>query len=142
MTTTQTQPKPIQITERDKRRLEAMIDEIKRRGRKEESLDSLVAELERASVVHSEAIPRNFVTMGSLVSIIDQETSERLQYRLVYPDQADASTNQISILSPVGAGMLGYQVGDEFEWPVPSGIRKFVIAKVDYQPEAANTYRL
>jgi len=139
---TQIQSNPIQITERDKRRLEAMIEEIRRNGRREENLNSLTAELERAKVVVSEAIPRNFVTMGSLVSIIDQESSERLQYRLVYPDQADSKTNRISVLSPIGAGMLGYQIGDEFEWPVPSGVRRFVIAKVDYQPEAANPYRI
>lgn len=133
---------PITITERDKRHLETMIDKIQRSGKQESTLASLVTELNRATIVQSEAVSPKVVTMGSLVSIVDRDTHERSQFRLVFPDQIEEESNNISVLSPIGAGMLGYQVGDEFEWAVPAGMRKFQIAKVDYQPDAANTYHL
>lgn len=135
---TSVQPAPIHITEQDKASLEKMIDKIKRSGEKRDSLDSLVAELDRATVVDAMQISRNVVTMNSRVSIIDADTSEMLKFTLVFPEDADAEENKISVLSPIGSGMLGYTVGDDFEWAVPAGIRKFTIAKVDHQPEAAS----
>jgi hypothetical protein len=41
---------------------------------------------------------------------------------------------------PIGAGMLGYRVGDEFEWKVPAGVRHMQVVNVDYQPEAAGDF--
>lgn len=127
---------PIHITESDKNLLEQMIATIQRNGKKSDELSSLITELNRATVVDSFTLSRNVVTMNSRVSIIDSDTSERLKFTLVFPEDADVAENKISILSPIGSGMLGYKVGDEFEWKVPSGIRKFTIAKVDHQPEA------
>lgn len=127
---------PLYITEKDKTNLLTMIDEIKRSKKQESELNSLAYELDRAHVVNDSQIGRNVVTMHSTVSIIDSATSERLKFTLVYPDQANATESKISVLSPIGSGMLGFSVGDEFEWQVPSGLRKFTIAKVDNQPQA------
>jgi len=33
--------------------------------------------------------------------------------------------------------MLGYRVGDEFEWTVPDGLRRLKVTAVRFQPEAA-----
>ena len=44
------------------------------------------------------------------------------------------------VLAPIGAGMLGYRVGDEFEWKVPEGVRRMKVMKVHYQPEAAGDF--
>jgi regulator of nucleoside diphosphate kinase len=38
--------------------------------------------------------------------------------------------------------MLGYEVGDIFEWEVPAGRRKLKVKKIVYQPEAAGDYHL
>ena len=135
--TTPTQTLPIHVTVEDKAALEKMINNILRSGKMKDEMSSLISELERAKVLESEWIPRNVVTMNSRVSIIDGDTAERMKFTLVYPEDADADSNKISILSPIGSGMLGYQVGDEVEWVVPAGVRKFTIAKVDHQPEAA-----
>ena len=40
----------------------------------------------------------------------------------------------------LGVAILGYRVGDEFEWEVPSGKRHLRIEKILYQPEAAGHY--
>jgi regulator of nucleoside diphosphate kinase len=47
---------------------------------------------------------------------------------------------KISLLAPIGAGMLGHRVGDEFEWQVPDGVRRVKVMKVHYQPEAAGDF--
>lgn len=136
------QKSQIYITDQDKTRLLETVRKAEGYNGKQDDLTSLVAEIERATVVEQRKMPRNVVTMNSRFSVIDMETSERFNYTLVYPEDADVSAKKISVLAPVGAAMLGYGVGDEFEWEVPGGTRKFQIAKVDYQPEARKHYHL
>lgn len=38
--------------------------------------------------------------------------------------------------------MIGFQVGDTFEWPVPDGMRRLQVKEILYQPEAAGDYDL
>jgi regulator of nucleoside diphosphate kinase len=38
--------------------------------------------------------------------------------------------------------MLGYEVGDTFEWDVPGGVRRLKVKQILYQPEAAGDYHL
>jgi MtfA peptidase len=49
---------------------------------------------------------------------------------------------KISVLAPIGAAMLGYRVGDEFEGNVPQAMRRMKVAKVDYKPLATAIFRL
>jgi regulator of nucleoside diphosphate kinase len=41
--------------------------------------------------------------------------------RLVLPAEADLDAGRISILTPVGAGLIGMRAGDEIDWPCPDG---------------------
>jgi regulator of nucleoside diphosphate kinase len=47
------------------------------------------------------------------------------------------ANNRISVLAPIGTALLGYGAGTTVEWQVPSGLRRFRILNVEYQPEAA-----
>jgi len=46
------------------------------------------------------------------------------------------------VLAPIGMAMLGYRVGDTFEWEVPAGISHLRVLEILYQPEAAGDYHL
>jgi regulator of nucleoside diphosphate kinase len=70
------------------------------------------------------------------VSIIDAKTSEKLKFSLVYPDRVNFALGRVSVFSPLGATILGHRVGDEPDWGEDDEIGRFVIAKVDFQPEA------
>lgn len=146
MTKTSRRPStnPIFITDYDRSRLQEMIGEIQRQKNQcqRDDLEALVSELERATVVESTMIPKNVITMNSRVSMIDLDTSERFTFTLVFPDKTDPAKKTISVLAPVGAGMLGFRTGDEFEWKVPAGKRRLKITRVSYQPEANQHYHL
>jgi len=126
---------PIYVTHEDKRRLTKMIDELKRSRTNRDDLTSLATELDRAIMVESQDVPPDVVTMNSRVEIIDNDTGEKLSFTLVFPEDADADMNKISVLAPVGSGILGYRVDDELVWQVPGGTKRFTIEKVVYQPE-------
>ncbi|QEL17513.1 nucleoside diphosphate kinase regulator [Limnoglobus roseus] len=99
------------------------------------SLAALAEELRRARVVPRTELPPDVVSMGSTVRIRDLETGEDETYTLVYPDESDIEDEKLSVLSPVGTALLGYRSGDEIEWPVPAGVRRFRVEEVMLQPE-------
>ena len=135
--------KAIQITEFDFNRLQKLVQEVsytELRGR--DYLARLKTELEGAQVVPAEAVSNVVITMNSTVVLLDLDTEEEETYTLVFPELADISQCRISVLAPVGMAMMGYQVGDTFEWPVPDGTRRLRVKEILYQPEAAGDYHL
>jgi regulator of nucleoside diphosphate kinase len=104
-------------------------------------LKMLAGELDRAKVVDPHEIPADVITMNSTASLVDVESGEEMQYTLVFPEAADPIQGKISVLAPIGTAMLGYRVGDTFEWETPDGMRKLRVAKVIFQPEASGDFQ-
>ncbi|GGE00551.1 nucleoside diphosphate kinase regulator [Tsuneonella deserti] len=91
----------------------------------------LLEELDRAEVRPSYDIPCDVVTMGSTVEFLVEETGERRTVELVYPRDADIEQGRVSILTPVGAGLLGLRTGQSISWPDRGGHeRVLTIVKV------------
>lgn len=134
----------IMITGFDYGRIMSMIDQMRNAFSKEqkENAEKLVMELKRARKVDSSAIPRDCVTMNSIFEIKEVDESDTRTLALVFPEKAKIEENRVSILSPVGTAVLGYRVGNVIHWKVPAGIKKFIITRMLYQPEAAGDYHL
>ena len=135
--------KPIQVTEFDLERLRKLIEKAHHTEyRGSDYLVRLQGELDRAQIVPPQAVPEAVVTMNSTVVLRDLETGDQETYTLVFPESADLARGRISILAPIGTAMLGYEVGDVFEWEVPAGKRRLKVERILYQPEAAGDYHL
>jgi regulator of nucleoside diphosphate kinase len=80
--------------------------------------------------------------MNSTACLEDLDTEEEETYTLVFPENADLGQGKISVLAPIGTAMLGYEVGDTFEWEVPAGKRRLRVKRIIYQPEASGEYHL
>jgi regulator of nucleoside diphosphate kinase len=113
----------------------AAMDRLSERGRAE--MMALLGELERAEIVAPHEVPPSVITMNSRAELLDLDTNEHMEFTLVFPDEADIEEGKISVLAPLGTAMLGYGVGDEFEWTVPYGSRRLKVIKVHFQPEAS-----
>jgi regulator of nucleoside diphosphate kinase len=100
---------------------------------------ALRSELERAIVVPADRVPPDLITMNSCAELLDVDTDERMEFTLVFPAEADIEEGKISILAPLGTAMLGYRMGDEFDWIVPYGLRRLRVTAVRFQPEAVYT---
>lgn len=134
-------PRKLYITENDKKRLEELVTAAKELGgQKKKDVELLVKELGRAAIVSSKDIPPDVVTMNSKVVLRDLDSAERMEYMLVFPNEANIGNGAISILAPIGTAILGYAKGDVVEWPVPSGMRRIRIESILYQPEAAGDF--
>lgn len=135
--------KRIFVTKNDAKRLQALLEVAKRsQYYGSANLQKLGAELNRATVVASNSIPHDIITMNSRVRLLDLETREEMIYTLVFPDAADITEGKISVLAPIGTAMLGYRAGDTFSWEVPAGVRRIEVLEVLYQPEASGDYHL
>lgn len=129
------------ITSQDKSRLTKLLQEARGMDKRDRGdLNALEKELDRAVVVAPAEIPPEVVTMNSTAELLDLDTGEAVLFTLVFPQEADVDAEKISVLAPIGAGMLGYKVGDEFEWQVPDGLRRMKVIRIAYQPEAAGDF--
>jgi regulator of nucleoside diphosphate kinase len=124
---------PIFVSDHDERRLRRLI-EAKRHSiiapSDREHLNRLATELDRAQILPEHALPPDAIRLGSRVEAVDVETGEVLSVTLVLPREADVRHGRISILAPLGVGLLGYRQGDEFEWSVPGGIVRLNIRRI------------
>ncbi len=91
----------------------------------------LLEEIGRAKI-HTEAkVPADVVTMNAEVEFVDEASGASRVVHLVYPRHADISANRISILTPVGAGLIGLREGQSILWPDREGReRRLTIVKV------------
>jgi regulator of nucleoside diphosphate kinase len=126
------------ITDADRRRLGTLIERATNVGLAERRyIEDLEQELERATAVDPCECPEDVVTMNSTVRLRDLDSGEVETYTLVYPAEADADENRISVLAPIGTAIIGYRVGDVIKWPVPSGLVRLRVEEILYQPEHA-----
>jgi regulator of nucleoside diphosphate kinase len=125
----------IYITEVDKARLEELM--AVEHG---PAMVELEHEIERAIVVDPQEVSPEVVTMNSCVALLLDD--EQRQVSLVYPKDADERTGKLSVLSDVGAAILGYKEGDAIDWIVMDRTRRIQIERVIYQPESAGDFHL
>ena len=83
--------------------------------------DFLAREIARATIAPSGSTLRGVVTMGSQIDFRDDTTGQSRTVWLVYPDEADLAEGRLSVLSPVGAALIGLSVGQSIEWQTPTG---------------------
>src|SRR5690606_30440059 len=94
------------------------------------SIQWLRDELERARIVPDSEVPDDVITLGSIVELEDLSDGEVDTYTLVLPGEADPAQGKISLLAPLGMGMVGFRAGDEFEWPVPAGTVRYRVRRL------------
>ena len=74
--------------------------------------------------------------MGATVEFDDANGSSH-SVKLVYPKDADISAGRISILTPVGAGLIGLREGQSILWPDREGHeRELAIVRVRQEASA------
>jgi regulator of nucleoside diphosphate kinase len=86
----------------------------------------LLKEIDRARVVRDGALPADVVGMGSRVRFRDESTGTKRTVRLVYPHEADIAAGKVSILTPIGAGLIGLREGQSIRWEDRDGHPKIL----------------
>ncbi|RCS23100.1 nucleoside diphosphate kinase regulator [Phyllobacterium salinisoli] len=99
-----------------------------------EVAEELQAELDRAKVVPAISVPADVVQMGSTVEFRSDNAQQR-RVTLVFPGEADIAQNRISILTPIGAALIGLSIGQSIMWTARDGRKhELTVVQVE-QPE-------
>jgi len=88
--------------------------------------------LEVLRVVDTAPADPQAVFFGATVELELIATGALSRYRIVGPDETDASRGYISIDSPLARALLKKRIDDEVEASLPGGIQSFAIIDVDY----------
>ena len=97
-----------------------------------EVADLLLTEIERARIVDDHKVPATTVAMQSTVEFLDEAHDTTRSVQLVYPADADIAAGRISVLTPVGAGLIGLSPGQSIAWPDREGRKRMLrILKVE-----------
>ncbi|MDY0885713.1 nucleoside diphosphate kinase regulator [Dongia soli] len=124
---------PITLSSTDFERLDNLIAAIERS--QPDVAAYLSEELDRAKVAPKEDLPEKLVVMGADVTFRDDMTGDVHHKQLVYPDQAHGEDDRLSILTPVGAALIGLSEGQSIDWHTRSGEeRRLTILKVARLP--------
>ena len=103
--------------------------------------EELVEDLNSADLVHSQEISPDVVTMNSQVEIVFDGSEIHQKFTICYPADVDPGLGFISVLSPVGAALLGRRVGDTVSWQMPRGEECYArVTAILFQPEASGDY--
>lgn len=101
---------PIKISETEEHLLTLLATGAELTRRSEDVARTLLSEMERADVVSDEAMPENVVRMSSRVEFEIDGGSPR-EMELVFPIDANIDEGRISVLTPIGAALIGLSPG-------------------------------
>ena len=88
-------------------------------------------ELDRAHVLPTEKLRPDIVNLGSRVEFRDEQTGKVQEIVLVYPFDADIACRRVSVLTPVGAALLGLSVNQTISFHTRTGEqRELTVLKV------------
>ncbi len=95
-----------------------------------EEINDIIA---RANVIDITKITNEGkVIFGSTVYLINLDTGEKIDYKIVGKDEADLKKKLIYFQSPIGKGLIGKSKHDLIKISTPSGIKNFEIKDVKY----------
>ena len=98
--------------------------------------EARVAELEdqlgRADVIDTSKLSGTTVKFGATVTLADEDTDEKVKYKIVGDYEANVREGKISISSPIARALIGKAKGEAAEVSTPKGPRSYEILKIEW----------
>ena len=101
-------------------------------GLNEAKVADLEDKLSRADIVDTTSLSGDTVKFGATVTLVDEDTDEKVKYQIVGDQEADVKSGKISISSPIARALIGKSEGDSVEVSAPGGSKSYEILAVKY----------
>ncbi len=92
-------------------------------------LEGVIAE---AEVIDPTKLSGDRVLFGATVTIFDSESEDETTYKLVGELESDLNNGKLSVTSPIGAALIGKEIGDEVVVQTPAGRKVYEIMEVEF----------
>jgi len=106
----------VKLTKADRDRLASAAMIALAHERPSPAASMLLREIFRATIVDGDSPLPHVVAPHRNIEIHDNITDTKRQLQIVYPGENETNHDAISVLSPLGAALIGLSVGDTFEW--------------------------
>ena len=93
-------------------------------------INELQNKLSQAFIVDKSTLTTERAAFGLKVRVLDLGENEEEDYILVGPGEEDPDQDKIPITGPIGQALVGKQIGEEVEVPVPRGVRKLKVVGI------------
>ena len=102
-------------------------------GITEARIADLEDKLSRADIIDVSKLKGDQVMFGATVTLIDEDTEDKVKYRIVGEIEGNVKEGKISITSPIARALLGKRKNDVVEVSTPGGGKSYEIIKVEYK---------
>ncbi len=102
-------------------------------GQNEARISDMEDKLSRAEVIETSALSGSTVKFGATVTLVDEDTDEKVKYKIVGDSEANVKDGKISISSPIARALIGKSKGETAEVTTPKGARSYEVVKVEWK---------
>lgn len=86
--------------------------------------------LKNAKLIEDKEISRTRVTLGGFVTLLDEDSGDTREFKLVGQQEEDIFQGKVSSDSPVGAAIMGKKKNDVVTVRTPAGMLRYRITKI------------
>ena len=102
-------------------------------GMNEARVSDLEDRFNRADVIDTSLLSGTTIKFGATVSLEDEDTREKVKYKIVGDGESNVKDGKISITSPIARALIGKAKGDSAEVTTPKGARSYQILKIEWK---------
>jgi transcription elongation factor GreA len=102
-------------------------------GMNEAKVAELEDKLSRAEVIDPTKLSGTAIKFGATVTLVDEDTDDKVKYKIVGDLEANVRDGKISISSPIARALIGKAKGDTAEVTTPKGSRSYEVIKVEWK---------
>jgi transcription elongation factor GreA len=102
-------------------------------GQNEARISDMEDKLSRAEVIDTATLSGSTVKFGATVTLVDEDTDEKVKYKIVGDSEANVKDGKISISSPIARALIGKIKGETAEVTTPKGARSYEVVKVEWK---------
>jgi transcription elongation factor GreA len=102
-------------------------------GQNEARVADLEDKLSRAEVIDTTTLSGSTIKFGATVTLVDEDTEEKVKYKIVGDSEANVKDGKISISSPIARALIGKTKGETAEVVTPKGARSYEVVKVEWK---------
>ncbi len=102
-------------------------------GLNEARVSDIEDRLGRADVIDTSKLSGTTVKFGATVTLVDEDTDEKVKYKIVGDYEASVKDGKISISSPIARALIVKSKGEAAEVTTPKGARSYEILKIEWK---------
>jgi len=102
-------------------------------GLNEAKVADLEDKLSRAEVIDTSKLSGDTIKFGATVTLEDEDSGEKVKYKIVGDLEANVKEGKISISSPIARALIGKSKGESAEVTTPRGTRSYEVLKIEWK---------